>query len=573
MEKFSISTLRTMYLEGETTPKKVINEIIKNAKADEEDNIWIIKPDLEWINPYLEVLGKRSIFECPLWGIPFAIKDNIDLKELPTTAACPQFSYIPKEDAVVVRRLIEAGAIPIGKTNMDQFATGLVGTRSPYGEVRNALKGELISGGSSSGSAVAVAKGLAVFSLGTDTAGSGRVPAALNRLIGLKPAVGAWPGEGMVKACASLDCITVFANTLEDAYLVDEVVRGKELDDEWSRNSIYPNAVLPKKVLIPQTELQFYGDYGEKYKEAWNHALDRIKRLGIPIEKFDYTFVSEAAKLLYEGPCVAERWAELGEFVSKNEKDVFPVTAQILKSSLKKDYDAADVYKTLHTLQKYKKKLWNLLKGSVLLLPTCGGTFTREQVDANPIETNSQMGLYTNHCNLLDLAAIAVPGDDIVEDVPFGVTFFATSEEEGLVKGIAEKFLKEETTLVAVCGLHMRGFPLEMQMKSMGAIFVREAKTAEKYRMFCLKTIPEKPGLVKDKEGNKISVEIWKMPIKQFGKFVTMIQEPLGIGKVELEDGTKVNGFIYDRNPNVPCKEITQYGGWRKFKDCYKNYE
>lgn len=564
MEKFCISALRTMYMEGESTPRHIIDEIIRNSKKVEEDNIWIVKPDAEWIEPYLEALEKKNIYECPLWGIPFAIKDNIDLKGLATTAACPKFSYMADEDAVVVKRLIEAGAIPVGKTNMDQFATGLVGTRSPYGEVHNALKSELISGGSSSGSAVAVAKGLAAFALGTDTAGSGRVPAALNRLIGLKPAVGAWSGKGLVKACASLDCITVFANTLEDAYLVDSVVRGKTSDDEWSKKSKCPDAVLPTKVLVPQTELQFYGDYGEKYKEAWNQALNRIKRLGIPIEKFDYSFVSAAAKLLYEGPCVAERWAELGEFVSKNEKDVFPVTAQILKSPLKKDYTAADVYETLHILQKYKKRLWNLLKGSVLMLPTCGGTFTREQVDANPIETNSQMGLYTNHCNLLDLGAIAVPGDDIADDIPFGVTFFATSEEEGLIKGIAEAFLKEETIPIAVCGLHMKGFPLEMQMKSMGATFLKKTKTAENYRMFRLKTTPEKPGLVKDKEGKKISVEIWKMPVRQLGRFVTMIQEPLGIGKVELEDGTKVNGFIYDRNPNIPYEEITQYGGWRE---------
>lgn len=441
MNRISIAKVKAFYKSGTITPQKLIEQIIEASNVDEEYNIWIIKPDLSFIQPYLDELINKSPEQCPLWGVPFAIKDNIDIKGLPTTAACPGYAYEAKEDAIVVKRLLEAGAIPVGKTNLDQFATGLVGTRSPYGEVHNAIKPELISGGSSAGSAVAVARGLAAFSLGTDTAGSGRVPAALNELVGLKPTVGAWPTKGAVPACASLDCITVMANALEDVYMVDSIARGYEETDCWSKKSEIPEASLPIKILLPEEEPVFYGDYAKEYRAAWHTAVVHIKQCGIPIATIDYNFLSKAAKLLYEGPCVAERWADLGEYVAAHPDQVFPVTKEILNSPSKKNYDATSVYKTQHQLREYKHKAYELMKDAVLVMPTCGGTWTREQVRNNPIVTNSDMGRYTNHCNLLDMCAIAIPGERAAEDIPFGITLFATAPNEGLIKGLAQQLM------------------------------------------------------------------------------------------------------------------------------------
>lgn len=562
----TIQWLREMYVKKEITPEDVVCEIIRRAYEDRDMNIWITPPALEMIKPYLNNLATLDPARAPLWGIPFAIKDNIDWARVPTTAACPEYAYTPKENAVVVERLIDAGAIPLGKTNLDQFATGLVGTRSPYGETQNSLRKELISGGSSSGSAVAVARGHAVFALGTDTAGSGRIPAALNNLVGYKPGLGAWPTKGVVPACASLDCVTVFSHNLEDALEVDSVARGFDDTDPWSRSLPYPVPKHPAKICLPKEPLDFFGPYANEYTNAWNAAVEKVKKLNIPVEYIDFQLFSQAAAILYEGPWVAERWADLGSFVESHPGSIFPVTEKILRSGAALNYDASSVFRAMHKLQSLKLEVRKLLNNAVLVTPTSGGTWTRDQVRRDPIKTNSAMGRYTNHCNLLDLCAAAVPSDAAAFNIPFGISLFALAENEDLICGLAASFIKKSFTLVAVCGLHMRGYPLEKQMTDFGASFVCEAVTAAKYQLVKLPTVPAKPGLIKKQTGGaSINLEIWQMPTDAFGCFVASIPAPLGIGKVELQDGREVPGFICEAYAETGALDITTSGGWRNY--------
>ncbi|GAE36735.1 allophanate hydrolase [Halalkalibacter akibai] len=573
-EKLTVDWLKERYKANELTPEDVVSEIIKRSNADQEMNIWITPPSMEIIKPYLDGLRALDKESAPLWGIPFAIKDNIDLADVPTTAGCPEYAYTPKEHAIVVSRLIEAGAVPVGKANLDQFATGLVGTRSPYGETHNSFRPELISGGSSAGSAVSVARGQAAFSLGTDTAGSGRIPALLNNLVGYKPSLGSWSTKGVVPACASLDCVTVFAHSLKEALLVDDSVRGIEESDPWSRYFPQPVSVVPDKFLIPSNPLDFYGPYAKEYSEAWDKAVDKLKTLNVPIEYVDTKFLSDAAAILYDGPMVAERWAAVGEFIEKNPGVAFPVTEKVIRSGSAEQYDATSVFKAIHKLQAYKLETKKLFENAVLVMPTAGGTWTRNEVRENPIATNSAMGLYTNHCNLLDLCAVAIPAGEAASKLPFGITLFGLAKEEGLIRGAASLYestsektnqtFDEPTTLVAVCGLHMRGFPLEKQMNECRARFVKEAKTAPKYQMVKLPSTPAKPGLIKNEQiAGSIELEIWEMPLVEFGKFTASIPAPLGIGKVELEDGSEVSGFICESHAVYTAEDITASGGWR----------
>lgn len=428
-EALTIAGLHAAYLDGTTTPRDVVAAILGRCAATAGWNVWITPPDAEALEPYLAALEQTDPHDPakPLWGVPFAIKDNIDLAGVPTTAGCPAFAYTPGRSATVVERLIAAGAIPLGKTNLGQFATGLVGTRSPYGECHNALEPELISGGSSSGSAVAVALGLAAFALGTDTAGSGRVPAALNGLVGFKPPLGSWSTAGVVPACASLDCVTVFAHTLDDALAVDGIARGWDDRCAWSR--IYPaqsdgnasagdgEASAPRVICLPEEDPTFYGDFAERYRTGWQHSIARIRAMaddaGIEVRTMDCGYLNRAAAVLYDGPWVAERWADLGDFVESHPDATFPVTEKILRSGAREGLTARSLFDAMHFLQQCRHQAHIDLADAVLVMPTCGGTFTRAQVDDDPVATNSQMGLYTNHCNLCDLAAIAIPGDDI----------------------------------------------------------------------------------------------------------------------------------------------------------------
>lgn len=563
-EHLTITWIREQYKNHSLTPEELLKEIADRVKKDERMNIWITPPNEEQTAFYLSQLKSMDIDQYPLWGIPFAIKDNIDVKGVPTTAACQEYAYLPKESARVVQKLIKAGAIPLGKTNLDQFATGLVGTRSPYGETHNAYKEELISGGSSAGSAISVARGQAAFSLGTDTAGSGRVPAALNNLYGLKPSVGAWSIKGVVPACNSLDCITVFGNTMEDCLSVDAAVRGYEKEDPWSKDIPAVSARLPKKICLPKKMPAFFGPYKEDYEEAWNRTIERLIQLNAEIEFIDYTLFEKAAKILYEGAWIAERWADLGEFVQSHTKEVFPVTKEILESGGEEKLKAASVFKAIHQLEEYKVETKKLLSEAVLVMPTAGGTWTREAVRKDPIKTNTDMGMYTNHCNLLDLCACSIPIEFAAENLPFGITAFSLSEQEGLIVGLNE-LLKEKSTLIAVCGLHMRGFPLEKQMKEHGAKFIREDNTTPMYQMIKIPSDPPKPGLIRRTTGGcAIQVEIWEMPNQYIGDFINKIPVPLGLGQIELNNGSYVCGFLCEEYAADRSEDISKYGSWRQ---------
>jgi allophanate hydrolase len=567
-KRLTIKRLKEMYGNGDIAPADVIGEILRRVKDDADMNIWIAPPSMEQIAPYLERLRELDPERLPLWGIPFAVKDNIDVAGMPTTAACPAYARTPERHAAVVERLIAAGAIPLGKTNMDQFAAGLVGTRSPYGETHNALRQELISGGSSSGSAVAVARGHAAFALGTDTAGSGRVPAALNGIVGWKPSVGAWPVRGVVPACASLDCVTVFAHDVEDAVAVDAVARGEDALDPWSRSIGRTPAERPEKLYLPKAPLEFYGPFAAPYQAAWDKTVEKLRLLAVPLETIDIEMFREAAAMLYEGPWIAERWAALGSFIEAHPGAVFPVTEKVLRPGENPLLRASDVFAAFHRLQELKHAAKRMLQDGVLVLPTCGGTWTRGQVRDDPVSTNSAMGRYTNHCNLLDLCAVSVPSVPAGPDLPFGITFFALAGKEGMIETAARLFRERiSSTLVAVCGLHMRGFPLEQQMREHGATFVREDKTAPKYRMVKLPTAPPaKPGLIKTAEGgSSLPLEIWEMPLSAFGAFVAGIPSPLGIGKIELADGTEVPGFLCEgyAAADSNAEDVTELGGWR----------
>lgn len=559
-QKLTFNWIKNAYENG-LTPKALIEEIILRAEKTKDYNIWITPPSMDISLKYIEALPE-SKEDYPLWGIPFAIKDNIDLADVPTTAACPDYSYIPQKSAFVVERLIRAGAIPVGKTNLDQFATGLVGTRSPYGEVHNSYQPEMISGGSSSGSAVSVAMGMAAFSLGTDTAGSGRVPAMLNSLVGYKPPLGSWSTAGVVPACASLDCVTVFANSLEETEKVDKVARGYDTECCWSRVYEQKGKKLPDVIYLPKEEPVFYGTFKDIYRQKWYAALERIKSLGIKTKEIDYSMFSEAALILYEGAYVAERWQDLKEFIKSHKDSIFPVTDKILRSGGREECTAARLFEDLHRLQEYRHRTQELLKNAVMLMPTAGGSFTRDEVRESPIETNSLMGLYTNHCNLLDLFAIALPENSTDKTYPFGITIFGLSDSENLVTALGEKFMQSEKTKLAVCGLHKKGRELEYQLTELGAEFVEHTKTAPNYRLYKLNTSPVKPGLVRDKEnvGEGIEIDIYSIDKTALGKFMDNVKMPLLIGDIITCDGNVINGFLCETTDIDTAEDITQKG-------------
>lgn len=559
-DKMTLEWLRAGYANNKLTPYEVAEEIVKRTARYEDYNIWITKPSYDAMKKYIDNIINEDKKKYPLWGIPFAIKDNIDLAGVTTTAACEEYGYVPDESATVVKKLIAAGAIPVGKTNLDQFATGLVGTRSPYGEVHNAMKPELISGGSSSGSAVAVALGMVAFSLGTDTAGSGRVPAALNGLVGFKPPLGSWSTKGVVPACASLDCVTVFANNLHDAKAVNQLAKGYDDKCIWSRTYTESVAKMPKKICLAKSDVVFYGDYADIYKNKWEKAVERIRSLGVEVEYIDYSMFKKAASILYDGPWVAERWKDLGEFVESHPGQTFPVTEKILRSGDNPSHTAASVFGAMHELQEYRFQAAKLLEDAVLIMPTAGGTFTREQVRNNPIETNSQMGLYTNHCNLLDMCAVNVPVIDDTCPMPFGITIFALADSEEMLLKTAEHFLGGESIELAVCGLHKHTGKLEWQLTQLGADYLRSTKTAPEYRLYELDTVPVKPGMVKADDGGAIEVDIYRIPVNSLGQFMKYVAGPLSIGTVKLEDGKLVKGFLCEEYAVKNAKDITAIG-------------
>ena len=437
----NIKDLRTKYLKGETTIKEVVSSIFEKIEQTKDYNIWIYTLTEEEISGYIKNLEDKRIEDLPLYGIPFAIKDNIDLANIPTTAACIEFAYIPKESAFAVQKLIDAGAIPIGKTNLDQFATGLVGTRSPYGECKNHINKEYISGGSSSGSAVSVALKMASFSLGTDTAGSGRVPASFNNLVGLKATKGIISTSGVVPACRSLDCVTIFAKDINSTKEVFEIINKYDEKDSYSRvynplNYEYKNGftfAIPKK-----SQLKFFGD--DEAEELFFETVKKFESLGGSVIEIDYKVFNESANLLYSGPFVAERYIAIKELIEKNPEVINETVRKIISNG--KNIDAINYFESEYILKKNRREVEKLFeKFEFMLTPTTGTIYKIKEVNENPIELNTNLGYYTNYMNLLDLSAIALPAGRRKNSLPFGVTVVAKNFEEEKLFSYALKYM------------------------------------------------------------------------------------------------------------------------------------
>ena len=437
----NIQNLREKYLKNEITVEEVISSIKNKIEKTKDYNIWIYTLNEDELLPYLENLKTKKIEDLPLYGIPFAIKDNIDLKNIPTTAACKEYKYIPKKSAFVVEKLIEAGAIPIGKTNLDQFATGLVGTRSDYGECKNSIDSEYISGGSSSGSAVSVALEMVSFSLGTDTAGSGRVPAAFNNLIGIKASKGLLSTSGVVPACRSLDCVTIFTKTLDEAKTVFKVANIYDEEDIYSRVYTPTNKKTKENFTfaVPKKEqLEFFGD--DESKKLYFDAIEKFESFGGKAVEIDFAPFIESANLLYSGPWVTERYIAIKDIITKNEKFVNPTVRTIVKGGEK--IDAINYFESEYTLKKNRKYVDKILKEfDFILTPTTGTIYKIDEVNANPIQLNTNLGYYTNFMNLLDLSAIALPSGFRKNKLPFGITIIGDKFDEELLFDYSSKYL------------------------------------------------------------------------------------------------------------------------------------
>jgi allophanate hydrolase len=533
-------------------------QVLANIARAPDRRAWITLLPRERVLEYAAALAKRDPTTLPLYGIPFAIKDNIDLEGVPTTAGCPDFAYTPERSAFVVDRLIAAGAIPIGKTNLDQFATGLVGTRSPYGAGRNSFNPDYISGGSSSGSAIAVAAGLVSFSLGTDTAGSGRVPAAFNNIVGLKATCGALSTSGVVPACRSLDCVSVFALSADDAQRVLGVAAVFDPNDPYSR-AVSPISPGLRFGVPRPAQLEFFGD--TEYARLFNEAVARLEFLGGTRVEIDFEPFLATARLLYAGPWVAERYCAVGDFLDS----MLPVTRQIIAGG--RTPSAADTFRAQYRLMELRRateQAWADM--DVLLTPTAGTIYRIAEVEADPIGLNSNLGYYTNFVNLLDLAAVAVPAGFRSDGLPFGVTLVGRAGSDANLLSLAGRLHRERIQL-AVCGAHMEGLPLNHQLTSRDAILVSRTRTAPCYKFFALPGgPPHRPGLVKVADGGAcIDVEVWSIPTDLLGSFVAGIPAPLGIGRVELENGTQVPGFICESYATAGATDITELGGWRHY--------
>ena len=600
----SISALKSAYTNGELTPKQVIAEIIQRNAEYANKNIWIYQLSMNELTPYLQALEKTSPDALPLWGIPFAIKDNIDLSGIPTTAACPEYTYTPELSATVVAKLIEAGAIPIGKTNLDQFATGLNGTRTPYGACHNAFDDDYISGGSSAGSAVAVALGLASFGLGTDTAGSGRVPACFNNLIGLKPSRGMLSNTGVVRACRSLDCVSIFTLNTDDANTVLSVAEGHDETDEYSRENPYSNSNRhygvscgvscgvsnhPLKIgVLPEDQLEFFGE--DSYAQAYQETIQNLSSLDIEFIEVDYAPFLATAKLLYEGPWVSERYLGTLPLSKDNPEAMLDVIREIIEPG--GVLLATDVFAAQYKLTAFKKQCLAQLKSlDCLLAPTTSKHFTIEEMQQAPNVANRQLGQYTNFVNLLDLSAIAIPTTFTNKSLPFGITLIANHFQDRKLLSIANTLQQHlqlplgATNLplspsqfstpkktgncieIIVCGAHMQGLPLNWQLTERGGQFLEKTTTTDGYRLYALAGGPPfRPALVFDGEkGSHIEVEVWSIPTVELGSFVEDIPAPLGIGKVKLKDGRTMCGFICESHCIMDAIEITEFGGWRSY--------
>lgn len=577
------------YRDGQS-PTELLHSL--RLELSTEDNAWIALASEAQLDAQLNALSalldaaNGELSKLPLYGVPFAIKDNIDAAGWPTTAACPEFAYIASADATVVAKLRAAGAILIGKTNLDQFATGLVGTRSPHGAVCNSFNPDYVSGGSSSGSAIVVARGLVPFSLGTDTAGSGRVPAGFNNIVGLKPSKGWLSNSGLVPACKTLDCISVFALTVSDALSVAQIAGGYDAADPYSRKN--PNSAkvgMPAKprLAVPSNP-EFFGD--TQSQAVFEQAMGTLRELGADLVEIDFTPFQQLAEQLYYGSWVAERTVALE---GVDPAHINPVVRGIVENGHK--YSACDAYKTEYTRAALSRTINDVLAGfDALVVPTSPTLRSLAEMDAEPVLFNSQFGTYTNFTNLADLSALAVPAGFRADGLPAGITLIAPAWHDHalatfgqrwqqalkLPLGATGKALPEQapsstsapgSVRVAVVGAHLAGMPLNFQLTSRDAVLVEQTTSAATYRLYALPgTVPPKPGLARvAADGAAIIVELWDIPQSRFGEFVAEIPAPLGIGNLQLADGRWVKGFICEPYALDGARDITSFGGWRAF--------
>jgi len=569
--KLDIASLLEAYRSGTLQPVDVIAEVYRRIRARGERPIWIhLVPEEQALERARNLDPFRG--GLPLFGIPFAIKDNIDLAGIPTTAACPDYAYVPEQSATVVERLIAAGAIPIGKTNLDQFATGLVGTRSPYGACSSVFDERFISGGSSSGSAVAVAADLVSFALGTDTAGSGRVPAAFNELVGLKPSRGALSTVGVVPACRSLDCVSILTHTCAGAGHVFKAARGFDPKDPWSRSPgqrrFWPETGF--RFGVPDAKwLRFFGD--DSAPMLFEASAARLEAQGGTRVEFDYEPFSDAARLLYSGPWVAERLAAIRQFAAAHAESLYPVTAQIiLKAASLTAVNTFEAIYRLAELARQTQREWDRM--DFMLLPTAGNCYTHEQIAEQPIAHNTDLGYYTNFVNLLDLAAVAIPAGRRANGMPFGVTLIGPAWSDEALLATAESVRRRYCPIgyvpLAVCGAHLSGMPLNHQLTDAGSFLLEATNTSPEYRLYALAGGPiAKPGLVLSSEGGRaIEVEVWAVPETTFGPFVAAVPPPLAIGTCRLESDREVKSFVCEPIGLEGATQITHFGGWRAYR-------
>lgn len=588
----TIAAIVAAHRAGTLTPAQTVARTYQRIRDHNDPAIFIsLRDETDAIAEAEKLAARKDAADLPLYGVPVAVKDNIDARGFTTTAACPAFSITPAHDSTAVARLRAAGAIIIGKTNLDQFATGLVGVRSPYGIPRNSVRDDLIPGGSSSGSAVAVGAGLVPLSLGTDTAGSGRVPAMLNNIVGLKPSLGMISNAGLVPACRTLDCISVFALTVDDAALALSVMAGPDPADPFSRDRPL-DALTPfpagLRLGVPRNgQLIFFGD--KTSEAAYADALKRWTALGATLVEFDLEPFYETARLLYEGPWVAERYLVIKDLLASAPDAIHPVTREITAAGAR--LTAADTFSAFYRLQGLRKIAERTFADiDALVLPTAPTAYTTAQVVANPIELNSRLGTYTNFVNLLDLCGLAVPASMRADGIPFGITLLAPAGHDALLASIGRVF-HADTKLslgaksvaqaplaplpassgdeipIAVVGAHLSGMVLNGELTALNGRLIEATRTAPDYKLYALKTTPPKPGLLRVEAGKgaAIELEIWSLSSSAFGRFVNAIPSPMAIGTVRLADGRSVKGFLVEPEVLGDARDITAHGGWRKY--------
>jgi allophanate hydrolase len=572
----SIARLLADYRDGSSDPAQVLARAYERARSTAQP-AWISLVAWSRVKASLARLRDAST-DLPLYGIPFAIKDNIDLAGAQTTAACPAFAYSPRDSAFAVARLMAAGAIPIGKTNMDQFATGLTGTRTPYGACASVGDARYVSGGSSSGSAIVVADGTVPFALATDTAGSGRVPAALNGIVGFKATLGAIGTRGVLPACRSLDCVSLMTASVDDARRVLDVAAGSDAADPYSRVVPARPAVAPAGARIAVARPDALTFCGDRFAQAaWQRALSRAQALGWQVVEIDFEPFAEAGRLLYEGPWISERYATIGQFMADHRRDVDSVVRRVVMTG--RDHSAVDAFRAAHRLAELRlrtRAVWE--DTDALLLPTTPTAFTAAEVADEPIVRNALLGTYTNFVNLLDLCAVAVPGGAREDGLAFGVSLIAPAGADRSLLALAAHWGAEQlpaatagddTVRLAVVGAHLSGEPLNHQLVGLGARLVETVATAPGYRLFALPdSEPPKPGMVGGgrPDGPGIELEVWELPAEGFGRLVAGVPPPLAIGTVVLDDGRAVKGFLCEADALAGAREITAFGGWRAYR-------